>query len=447
MSSAQPTPAADGSDKRSGLIGWWQAHRGGRTIVISWLVTRLLMLVVMAILDTTNNSRPVTGDVLYYHRKIVGLFEVGLPGTMMEYPTPVVWILTLPYGAGLGSQVGYVVAFVALMLALDAVFTYALWRGAGRRHDLAVDFWIAFVFLIGPLSYGRFDIIPAVLAGGALLAARRHPWVAGALTGLGAAIKLWPALLIPALLADKQGRKPTAIGFVVVGFGLALVSLIAGGMTRLFSPLTWQSGRGLQIESVWASPLMLVRMVDPQGWVVEISKFQAFEIFGPGVGLWQAASNVATVAGLVTLVVLWIRAFRVRGGVTPIAVALVMLATVAVMIITNKTLSPQYLLWLGGPVAALLLFRTQATTPELRRWIVRLAVATLVLAGLTQLVYPLLYDSYLNLRGPFWLVVATLVTTTRNLGLLGYTVATVLLAWRTTSSSPATPSPAADAGR
>jgi len=70
-----------------------------------------------------------------------------------------------------------------------------------------------------------------------------------------------------------------------------------------------------------------------------------------------------------------------------------------------------------------------------------------VLAGLTQLVYPLLYDSYLNLRGPFWLVVATVVTTTRNLGLLGYTVATVWLAWRATSSSPATPSPAADAGR
>lgn len=405
------------------------------------------MLALFAVIDSTNSSRPVTGDVLYYHRKIVGLFEVGLPGTMMEYPTPVVWLLTLPYGLGLGSQTGYVAAFMIFMLALDGAFTYALWRSASKRHDWAVDFWIAFVLLVGPLSYARFDIIPAVLAGGALLAARRHPWVAGALIGLGAAIKLWPALLIPALLADKQRRKPTAIGFVVVGFGLALVSLIAGGMTRLFSPLTWQSGRGLQIESVWASPLMLVRMVDPHGWVVEISKFQAFEIFGPGVGLWQTASNVATLVGLAALVALWIRAFRMPGGVTPIAVALLMLATVAIMIITNKTLSPQYVLWLGGPVAALLLFRTQVTTPELRRWIARLAVATLVLAGLTQLVYPLLYDSFLNLRGPVGLVVATMVTTVRNLGLLGYTVVAVLLAWRTTSSSPATPNPAADAGR
>jgi hypothetical protein len=379
---------------------------------------------------------------------------VGLPGTLMEYPTPVVWILTLPYGIGLGHETAYLVAFMALMLALDAVFTYAVWRSAGRRHDAAVDFWLLFVLLVGPLSYVRFDMIPAVLAGGALLAARTRPWVAGALTGLGAAIKLWPALLIPALLADKERRKPTAVGFVVVGFGLAAISLLTGGLTRLFSPLTWQSGRGLQIESVWASPLMLLRMVRPDRWVVDISRYQAYEIFGPGVGPWQTVSNVATVIGLVTVVVLWVRAFRMPGGVTPVAVALVVLATVAVVIITNKTLSPQYLLWIGGPIAALLLLRDDARlrlrpddAPDLRRWIVRVGVAGLVLGGLTQLVYPLLYDGYLGFTDTAGLVLSTVVTAIRNLFLLAFTVVCLVLAWRTTSSSPATPSPAADAGR
>ncbi|HVK34036.1 MAG TPA: glycosyltransferase 87 family protein, partial [Microlunatus sp.] len=176
---------------RSGLIGWWDARRSGRTVVVAWLVTRLLMLGILAAFESF-----IVGDVYYYHRKIVGLFEVGLPGTLMEYPTPVVWILTLPYGLGLGNDVAYLVAFMVFMLALDGVFTYAVWRSGGRRHDAAVDFWLLFVFLVGPLSYVRFDMIPAVLAGGALLAARARPWVAGALTGLGAAIKLWPALLI-----------------------------------------------------------------------------------------------------------------------------------------------------------------------------------------------------------------------------------------------------------
>jgi hypothetical protein len=434
---SRPAPASP-----SGLIGWWDAHRGGRTVVLAWVVTRLLMIAILALFESF-----IVGDVFYYHRKIAGLFEVGLPSTLMEYPTPVVWILTLPYGLSLGNAWGYLVVFMIFMAALDAVFTYALWRSGGRRHDVAIDFWIAFVFLVGPLSYERFDMIPAVLAGGALLAARAKPWVAGALTGLGAAIKLWPALLIAPLLADKANRRPTAIGFVVVGFGLALISLLTGGLPRLFSPLTWQSGRGLQIESVWSGPLMLLRMLDPGRWVVEISKFQAFEIFGYGVGFWQTVSDVATVAGLVVMVLLWVRSFRMTGGVTPIAVALVVLATVAVVIITNKTLSPQYLLWVGGPVAALLLLRDSAATPELRRWIVRIGVAALVLAGLTQLVYPLLYDGYIARGSYAGLVLATLVTVLRNLCLLAFTVLTVMLAWRVTSSSPATPSPAADAGR
>jgi hypothetical protein len=439
VSSAQPpsVPAA-----RRGLIAWWQRHRGGKTVAIAWILTRLAMLGILAAFESF-----IVGDVFYYHRKISGLFSVGLPGTLMEYPTPVVWILTLPYGLALGNEDGYLVAFMALMLALDAAFTYALWRSAGARHDVAVDFWLLFVLLVGPLSYVRFDMIPAVLAGGALLVARRWPWVAGALTGLGAAIKLWPALLIPALLADKPSRRPAAIGFVVVGFGLALISLVLGGMGRLFSPLTWQSGRGLQIESVWASPLMLLRMLDPGTWVVEISRYQAYEIFGPGVGVWQTISDVATVLGLVVIVALWVKAFRVPGGVSGVGVALMVLATVTVVIITNKTLSPQYLLWVGGPVAALLLLRDTAAPPNLRRWIVRVGVAALVLAGLTQLVYPLLYDGYVGFTTPAGLVAGTLVTVVRNLCLLVFTVVTVWLAWRATSSSPATPSPAADAGR
>jgi hypothetical protein len=393
-------------------------------IVIGWLITRLLMLVILASFESF-----VVGDVYYYHRKINALFSAGLDRTLYEYPTPVVWILWLPYGASLGNRVGYLVAFIIFMLALDALFTYALWRSAGRRHDTAIDFWLIFVPLIGPLSYLRFDMLPAVLAGGALLAARHKPWVTGALTGLGAAIKLWPALLIGAFMSYRADRRSAGIAFVVVGFGLALISLIFGGWLRLISPLTWQSDRGLQVESIWATPLMLARAVKPDYWTVDMSRYQAYEIFGSGVEAWVMISNIATLFGLALIILLTIRAFRYDGS-TPVAIGFVIVAIVAIMTITNKTLSPQYLLWLGGPMAALLAFRPQALPGE-QPAINRMAGQLLILALLTQLVYPLLYDSYLGLQGHVMIIIATIVTAIRNLALVAFTVEACWLAWRT----------------
>jgi len=392
-------------------------------IAIVWLITRLLMLVILASFE-----RFVVGDVYYYHRKISGMFTAGLDQTLFEYPTPVVWILWLPYGASLGNRVGYLVAFVIFMLALDALFTYALWRSSRRRHDTAIDFWLIFVPLIGPLSYLRFDMLPAVLAGGALLAARHKPWVTGALTGLGAAVKLWPALLIGAFMSYRADRRPAGVAFVAVGFGLALISLIFGGWSRLISPLTWQSDRGLQIESIWATPLMLARAVKPEYWTVDMSRYQAYEIFGPGVDPWLIISSVATLLGLALIILLTIRAFR-HNGSTPVAIGFVIVAIVAIMTITNKTLSPQYLLWLGGPMAALLLFRPQAT-PEESPVINRMAGQLLGLALLTQLVYPLFYDSYLGRHGQAMIMLSTIVTAVRNLALVAFTVEACWLAWR-----------------
>jgi hypothetical protein len=407
----------------SRLAAWYDAHRGPRTIVIVWISTRLLILVIL-----TAFERFVTGDVFYYHRRINALFTTGLDRTLYEYPTPVVWILWLPYGASFGIRVGYLVAFIVLMLALDAVFCYTLWRSTGRRHDSAIDFWLIFAPLIGPLSYLRFDMLPAVLAGGALLATRRKPWVTGALTGLGAAIKLWPALLIGAFMSYKPDRRAACLAFIVVGFGLALISLIFGGWSRLMSPLIWQSDRGLQIESIWATPLMVGRAVMPDHWIIDMSQYQAYEVFGPGAETWVTISNVATLLGLAMIILLTVRAFR-HDGSTPVAIGFVVLATVAIMIITNKTLSPQYLLWLGGPMATLLVFRQHAR-PEEDRAIRRVAVQLLILALLTQLVYPVLYPGYLGRHGHAMIIISTVVTTIRNVALVVFTVEVCRMAWR-----------------
>ena len=216
---------------------------------------------------------------------------------------------------------------------------------------------------------------------------------------------------------------------MVVGFGLAARQPAGRRLARLFSPLTWQSDRGLQIESIWSIPLMVARAVRPDAWTVDISRYQAYEIFGPGVGFWVEVSNVATVVGLVALAVLFVRAFRAGGG-TPVAVGFLVLTTVAVMIVTNKTLSPQYLLWLGGPGAALLLLRHQASAggaagrsgaPRTRCWCSPCSPTWSTRCSTT---------ACSAATGRPMIVVATVVTAVRNLALLAFTGYVAGLAWR-----------------
>ena len=99
------------------------------------------------------------------------------------------------------------------------------------------------------------------------------------------------------------------------------------------------------------------------------------------------------------------------------------------MTITNKTLSPQYLLWVG---ARWLHCWPTARRPHLdeQRAISRIAGQALILALLTQLVYPLFYDSYLGRHGDAMIIVSTVVTAVRNLALVVFTVEVCRLAWR-----------------
>ena len=62
---------------------------------------------------------------------------------------------------------------------------------------------------------------------------------------------------------------------------------------------------------------MLARAARPDQWIVDISQYQAYEIFGPGVDVWVMISSIATVAGLAMIILLTIRAFRHDGSTPP----------------------------------------------------------------------------------------------------------------------------------
>lgn len=360
----------------------------------------------------------VQGDPRYYAAQISMLAERGPQGVLVEYPTPVIWILSLPLLLVGGHAKGYVYAFIAAMILLDGAFAWLLWRtrdAQGRRDPLAVLWWVAFTFVIGPTAFMRFDLLTAVLAGAALLLlGRRRPVLAGACLGLGAAIKLWPALLWLATLG-RRDRWRSSAGFWATGGGLALASWVWAGWDRLVSPLTWQSDRGLQVESVWATVPMIGRLFTDR-WNVSKSPYNAYEVFGPGVDAWLAVATVATGVGLLLLlgvVLVWLRS-PARADL--LTAGLVMLLVTTVMIVTNKTFSPQYVMWLGGPLAAMLAIaprQARSTEP----WLRHLGWAVLGITVCTQLVYPILYGQLVH--EVMWATpLVTFFLVVRNLALL-----------------------------
>ncbi len=401
----------------------------GWTYVLLWSISRAMLGYTWA-----TKVHYIVGDVNYYLSQVT--HTTTLSSSLVEYPTPVAWAMHVLRAVTGGDPGAFVWAFATSMLVLDAAMGILAWRlsSPGWRGTATMT-WILFVTLLGPLAYFRFDMAPAVLAGAGALLARRRPALAGTLIAFGAALKLWPALLVlPLLGADRRSRR-AAIGFGVTGGVLAVSSLVIGGWQRLLSPLAWQSDRGLQIESLPASPLMWLRTAqDGGGWLVEISRYNAYEITGPGVQTALHVASAATLVGFFVAILLGVRAAwltkrTTRGGAT------VMLAIILIMIVVNKSLSPQYVLWLGGPLVALIGGADGDATAK-ARWPLAWALVCFALAYATQVVYPMRYNEIIYGTGqPF----AVSVLVLRNVALAVFTVVVTWKAWRITAQPRRTP--------
>jgi hypothetical protein len=411
--SADGSPRVDRAPGTGGAGGPGEsAQRGVRW---PWLISRLIALLILV------PENDMLRDVMYYGLQLRSLAgPAGLRDVLPEYPTPSLLVSATAWWAAHGNWYAYLAVFIVLMLALDATFTVALWRAAGRRHTPGLRLWILVVPLLGPIVYARFDLVPAVLAGGALLAvAGTRPAIAGVLTGAGAAVKLWPVALLPALLLDRRGRRRAVAGFLAVGAVAVAGTVAAGGIARLLSPLTWQGDRGLQIESLFAVPLLCARLVSPSTWATPYTRFYAFQVEGPGAATLADLSTVATVAALGLLG--WLCWRVLRRGHRPDEVGavagLLMTGTACLLVVTNRTLSPQYLIWVGALLAALgCVAPAEPTLPRLLRLL-------LVSCALTQVIYPIGYALLTNETWATWVGVALL--TARNALLVAITVITL----------------------
>lgn len=385
-------------------------------MAVAWVGTRAVLVWLLL-----GPQEWVGGDVSYFDTSLAGLGAHGLSGTLVEYPLPAVAVVALPWGLAqlVGVDGAYAVLLMAAAALTDLAFTVLLARRGPELLPVLV--WLLGVPLLGTTAYARFDLLPGVLCGAAVLLLARHPRTASFCVAVAAGVKLWPVLLVPTLLAVARPRRAAAA--VVAGTGLVLagVTVVLGGWARLLSPLTYQSDRGLQIESVLATPAMLGWWLDPARWTVGYAPSKSYEVDGPMVGGLLAASTLLTLAYVAGLGLAWWRLWQVRDRVTGPTALWVALAAVTGFLVVGKVMSPQYLLWLL-PVAAAGL--AVAGSRLLRAW----TGALLLAAGLTQVVFPAYYGEITLAGDRAWLPLAALVL--RNLVLVALLAVAALAALR-----------------
>ncbi|PJJ72779.1 uncharacterized protein DUF2029 [Diaminobutyricimonas aerilata] len=307
----------------------------------------------------------------------------------------------------------YASTWLTIVLLLDAVALAALLGLHGPlRHGRAAWWWLAFLALLGPIALSRIDAVTVPLGIVAATLVLRHPRVAGALFVLGAWVKVWPAALFAALLVAARHRAPLLGVAVVTSSLVVLVPALYGAGTELFSFITTQTGRGLQIEAPVSTWWMW------RAWAVDPSLLYydrdilTFQIRGPGVDIASALTTPLMLVVVAGIVVLGIRA-AARGAALADLLAPLSLALVTALIVVNKVGSPQFASWLAVPVVLWLVTGCRGARVPV--------VLVLAIAALTHVVYPYLYGHLLALE-PLMLAMLTL----RNallVVLLGWAVA------------------------
>lgn len=317
-------------------------------------------------------GHPWLEDVVNYERWAFFLTAHG------EFPAGNGW--QYPPGAGLLMlvprliPVGYGEAWVGLMLAVDLVGLLLLARLARRSgREAGVWVWLLGPPLLGVVPLLRFDLVPTVIAIAALVVIHRRPGWFGALAGLGAAIKVWPIILLLGEWDRWRLLRATLAAAAAVG-AVALGSMLAFGNATHF--LANGGGRGLQEEAVATIPWQLGKIFgDPYARAV---RFGSWQVVSPG------AATVASLLKLATLAVLagaaawwWRRGKEIRAGRGELAEDAVsrdfVFAVVLAVVVTSPVLSPQYMVWLLGLAAVVL--SAGPTRLGLPAWIVVVATA------------------------------------------------------------------------
>jgi hypothetical protein len=297
----------------------------------------------------------------------------------------------------------YGISFAVMMLAIDLLSLWLVMRAARRLLPgdplglRSAILYIGLVFLTGALLQ-KFELAAGALCLAAVLALVTERYaLAGAVLGLATLVKGFPALALPifaAIVVVSAGQGPTLaalkvrapplrslIGaFALVVGGVTLLVALWAGIGPLWHTVTYHTGRGTEIESLYGNVLLLV------SWLPGLRATTAFSgadlsrvVLSPLNGAMGALAALALLVGVALAYLATWRALRRSGWPgdrddLPRLAAIATLAALLAFEVTFRALPAHYLLD-AVPLAVLVRLPDRRWA---RWWVVALLGITLV---------------------------------------------------------------------
>jgi hypothetical protein len=337
------------------------------------------------------------GDVTFVYLFWVqhGL-EAGIwPGIDTSWVYPIVALVPMIVAYLFGPDF-YVPTWLTFVMIVDAA-AFAVITAFGRDPRVARVgwWWLAFLLLLGPVALGRIDSVMVPIAIVGMLVLGTMPRLAAVLLTIATWIKVWPAALIAAIVVALRERWIIALTAAVTSAVIGVVALLLGAGANVFSFITEQTGRGLQVESPIGTFWMWDAFVthSTRSFVYYDQAILTYQVVGPGSP--DAANLTTPVLAIVTAALLVLGFVAIRRGVdaTRLLPPLTLAITTA-LILFNKVGSPQFVTWLAVPIVFGLTASLTGRGPSFRVP----ALLALVIALATQALYPYLYGALLGLN-------------------------------------------------
>lgn len=362
------------------------------------LLSVAVLVNVFLIWQGFNSPNSPMGDLQFAYQPWFDAFISGGPWWGLDrawvYPFPAFLPMVL---AGLiapaNLQIGWVLLRAIAMIAILIVLVTVRIENEEQRSSRyrAAYVWLAFTLALGSVAISRLDSVSVLLAVMGALAlitgsqARASIWFT-----IAGWIKIWPVALFLPLIAASKSWKRNLLAAAATSAGILLIGFMLGGNSAMFSFISGQTGRGIQIEAPLATPWVWLGLVGASDAGIYYNhSMMTFEVFGPlvaDVAFWSTLVQFGALAITAALILLAHRAKANFGEI----VAWGSLTGTLDLIVFNKVGSPQFISWLVIPIMLGVLYRV----PNWRLPTLLVLAITL----LTQLVYPYLYGSLLELE-------------------------------------------------